>query len=1698
MSKKITAILLILAMVLSTFAGCGSQSTPSTTQHWPEAASVPPVTRDFISQPMVENTLGTPLASPQAMLEANPQPARDGYTLVPTMFGHQGIDILSTFVLQTPYQTQVGAPPPPISIDGQPLPTITMEAADIFTITPALPLTPHAMYTLRLSRIGMADITWAFQTAPIFEITAHFPRHQSVNVPVTSTIEFYFSLPVSETDIADFFHIYPPVAGTFKHMDNRGIFMPESPLAYAQIYTVTVNQGIQHSATHATLATSHSFQFETALPPGANDQQPIHHTIVNFHNTYVEFPTFAQPSVFFWLAHNERVALPEVTMSLYHIYDTSLAIQAILRTTNHDFWAQTWRGQNNLSTHDLTRIMSTNIRPALHTYWGEEFTIPSYLEPGFYLLQATVGDNTSQMFVQITDLAVQVIADQAMTIVWANDMHTGGPTIGALVESPTTGTKATTGEYGIAILETSIAQGEYIIVTAPTGMETVVFVGWQNHQHFRTTTEWEPMRTWGWGWAPSQGNAQYWGVLQLDRTIFQRDDTIHIWGFLQSRNMVPDAGFVTAIITSQNWWDTYRDPLVRQNIPITNGVYNGAIALPHLDPGTYELAIYHNGVATGSIFFTVQDYVTPPYRLQITASAPAIFLGESITFTASTAFFEGTPVPDLQLAYDFWGWELRVPTHSTARTNQEGTITRTITPTLSNVSAQGDRTLSFSAEATLPEIGWVREQANTRVFVNDIHVNPRGSRTGQNATLSLDIHNITLERLNNGTATHWGDFLCTPVAGQAAQVRIYEIYWEPVRIRERYCPIRREMVPVNRYERRERFLESFSLTTDSNGHATRDFQVPDNRHRSYEARVTTTDGNGRTITHQVFLGRDWTSFHDNTWNEGMHLYGARPADEGYHIGDLVELTVYLDDAPLTQGNFLFVVASGNILSYHIGTNPLTFTFGPEHMPNARVFAYHFNGHIYTSGGTMNQRIHFNNSQQTLDLAIDMCQNTYRPGDEATISVTVTCQAGNPVVGSVNISIVDEALFALMDYQVDTLAALYMQVPDSLRTSVATHRTFISQGIPDDATDLQFMNLASAMTEGVTWAGDGLYAAASPQMGEVGMRQSGAAHLRQRFQDTATFITLQTDAQGRGTFTFQLPDNITTWRVTASGISPALAAGNTVESLVVTQPMFLHYSLASLFLAGDSPYVGVNAFGTSLTGGETVSFEVWWEDDPTHIIAATGTAFARTNIPLGTLTADGALVIRATAAGYTDMVRHPFSVTHSHRYVDTATFYTVTTDTTFATNPSGLTNITFSDHGQGQFLWQLVNMRHIRGARLENLVAQREATRLLAHYFPETRLWGQDRSFDPRDYQQACGGMAILPHGSANLEATVQLLPFIAQEINLPAVVNYLEAANNRPLALHGLAIAGEPVLLELLAWAHMENLSLEAATHIAMGLAALGERQEATALYNRHILPHIQPVAPHYRTQTNIAHTVALLGAKLNMPQAMGLHSYVTNQQTTTPNLMSLAFIQAMLPNLTGETATITYTLHGEVITRNLSFPHTLRIPHMSAFTINQVTGSVGAVSMTATPLEDIEVIDNHITITRQFFAAGTNTPITTFAQDALVRVQITIEYPPNALDGAYIITDFLPAGLVSVSHSARFGDRSFTPTGPQWRHVTQTGQRTTFYDFNNHRSRRNVYYYYARVINPGTFTAQGTIVQSVGAREFMAVGECRAITILP
>lgn len=1604
-------------------------------------------------------------------------PEKDGYTLVPTLYGKTGVDPASAFVLTVPEETTLEEIGAMLSLDGQPAPAITPSDDGSFLLVPAAPLAANSLYLFRLRREGREDLTWAFQTAKKFGITASFPANQATRVPVDSGIEMTFS---SEgfSPLESYFSISPAVEGRFEVHKDTAVFIPEK-LDYATVYTVTVRAGVKLEGTEEQLDKDFVFAFETEGEPGRPDSE---RRTMAFYDSYIELPSTEPPKVGFKVYYEGQGVSPTPLISVYKFDSDETGTDAVRQITGTPNWRYYWQDRTVLDTDGLNKIMAFDAVEGQNNEQAE-LMLPDRLPQGFYVIEATLGVLREQMVIQISDLPVQVVADADKAVLWVNDSATGRAAAGADVLDKKTGQHYQTNAQGVAVIARTLEtdQSEQLEITAADGKRCVWVYMPRRNGFYSYYTAYAP------------GADAYWSVLQLDRALYRRDDTVSFWGFVQNRNDAQAVERVTAVL-GQGYYGLYgggHTILHKQEVSLQNGCFTAGVKLPNLENGSYFLTISLGDTVLKSVYFDVAEYSKPPYQLTVSADKKAIFADDSVTFTAKASFFEGTPVSDLDVHCRVWGaGSLTNDRTVDTKTDSDGKIVLTEQAAPSE-NASGQTQLTFYAEAVLPEIGNTMQSNDVRVFLNDITLDAKAKQNGEKVSLTANVNTITLDRINDGTAKDYNDYLDAPVPGKNINAEVVRVYYVKEQDGQYYDYVEKRTVPTYTYHKQQEVINQFELVTDDAGKAEKDFTVPNREGENYHVILSCTDSNGRTVSQPVFFGIDYSDYYDSYALKVHQLNGAA---ESYDIGDNVSLALKRGTEPVRNTNVLFLRTQNGIVDYQAGSNTYQFSFTQDCVPNVYVTAFYFNGRTYEWNYSMTQPVLYNYQNKGLVLTAAADKESYQPGDVCNLLLTAKDSDGNPKEAALNLSVVDEALFALQYYPTEayTLDSLYRRLGAGLTFVSGTHVAYGKFGYGGGAGSNESTDLG----------------------GGAGFGPDGA--VREIFQDTAFFGSVRTNEQGEATCSFRLPDNITSWRLTLSGISDDLYAGSMKQNIRVTNPMFLNYALNDTFLLGDTPQVGLNIYGSSLSGTESVEFAVWDEAAPDQKYTASGMAFERVNVPLWEMREEGphTLVIQATASnGMRDTLKHTYQVCKSYRQVDTAVYYDVTPDTVFDLG-GGTATVTFTDRGRGQYLSDLVGLRHPSGDRIEKLVAQQEARRLLDTYFADLDFGGSS-DFDPLQYQRQDGGIAILPYAESSLETTAKVLPYILEDIDQNALKNYLysqladEGAANKPCALYGLALLQEPVLTDLNNHAAREGLPTKDAVYIALGLCAFGETEAAASLYNSRIAPYLQSMEPYWRVNTGadqddiLAATsfAALLAAKLGAPERDGLYRYCVRNYTQDEliNLENVTYIAEEIGKKPESSGRVTYSLFGQTYTADLKNrdSYTLRLPAQNAgvFQVLEVEGDVGAVSVFKKPLDAGVASDPEVTVRRRYYKANTQTSASTFAQGDLVRVQLWVDYSAKALDGSYAVTDTLPAGLAYVNNSAKIEETDGFGFGCR-RYARTEGQTVTFYDYNGRFDKGVLYYYYARVISPGEFTAEGTLVQNMTAKGSISYGQNDTITI--
>ncbi len=263
------------------------------------------------------------------------------------------------------------------------------------------------------------------------------------------------------------------------------------------------------------------------------------------------------------------------------------------------------------------------------------------------------------------------------------------------------------------------------------------------------------------------------------------------------------------------------------------------------------------------------------------------------------------------------------------------------------------------------------------------------------------------------------------------------------------------------------------------------------------------------------------------------------------------------------------------------------------------------------------------SEKALTVEIEPSSTTFRPGDTVTYTVTLRDNQGNPAPAV-------ETSFALVDKAVLDLAG------NAGATSSLLDIFYYERPLGVNTGSLLVINkdrVSQQLTEGGKGGGGG--------------GGDGGLEVRQDFPDTAYWrADLVSDENGVIQFSVKLPDSLTTWRLTAKGVSAETLVGEATNDILTTKELQVRPALPRFFTAGDRAIVGgvvVNAGEEPMTDGAftiEVSGATLETEQTTGTFDLNPNESVRFDFPLA-VAADAESVVvtmTATAGAYSDGVR----------------------------------------------------------------------------------------------------------------------------------------------------------------------------------------------------------------------------------------------------------------------------------------------------------------------------------------------------------------------------------------------------------------------------------------------------------------------------
>jgi uncharacterized protein YfaS (alpha-2-macroglobulin family) len=813
-----------------------------------------------------------------------------------------------------------------------------------------------------------------------------------------------------------------------------------------------------------------------------------------------------------------------------------------------------------------------------------------------------------EAWVQVTHIGLDAFADHSQMVAWATNLADGAPLNG--VNLTLGSVNATTAADGTARLE---LPGSSILLIGQQGEDIAIL----------------PRSTYYWGtegWTPQPISDELRWYLFDDRQMYRPGEELHLKGWLRriGGRQTGDVSLLNGAVTSVNYQviDPLGNELLTGTAPVSalDGFDLAFIIPDNANLGSAYINFTAsgntgslNGVSAGHSF-QIQEFRRPEF--EVTArneTAGPYFVGEGATVAVSAQYYAGGPLPNAETTwtvtsspssyappnwpdFTFGKWTPWWYVYDYGFDRGMGMVTESYSPygpiydsgqvveTFTGVTDAGGehylqldfeaasepQPFSVMAQASVMDVNRQAWAATTTLLVHpaDLYVGLRGSRTFVQPGEPLDIELIVTDLDGNA------------IPGRTVQVRAARLEWafrdgnwgeEEVEVQE--CSV------ISAAE-----ASTCAFTTSQGG--------------TYQITATVTDDLGRLNLSQLTR---WVSGGQRPPARNVELEQLTliPDKETYQPGDTAEILV---QSPFSPAEGIMTVSRSGILyterfTLTDGSATLRVPLSESQIPNVYVQVdivgsaprTDDTGAIvagapprpaYATGGL---NLNISLQSRTLNVEVSPLESRMEPGAQTAVDVVVTDGNGQPVAGAeVALVVVDEAVLALTNYQLtDPLLAFYtsrwsgiestygrssivLVNPLALNNELARQNA-AGGGDADDGLmyaveEEAVMDMAAEPAPTMTVAGEGA-ANQAPDSQPITVRTN--------FNPLALFAPAATTGpDGRAQVSFQLPDNLTRYRVMAVAVAGGQQFGSGESNLTARLPLMVRPSAPRFLNFGD--------------------------------------------------------------------------------------------------------------------------------------------------------------------------------------------------------------------------------------------------------------------------------------------------------------------------------------------------------------------------------------------------------------------------------------------------------------------------------------------------------------------------------------------------
>jgi len=946
----------------------------------------------------------------------------------------------------------------------------------------------------------------AFKTEEPFKIKSVYPQDESDYVEQDTILEIKFNRPITK-EIEKYIKIEPKIDGEFRIEDDILYFIPAYNLEASTTYVVTIESGYRVKDNELDEEvfsfTTESGNYENYWYLGTQTVEFIAEDTQQFIPFYAwsgNSPEFSDMKVYQvtgnWedlvnLSHREIIE--KIQADGYGEYVKTIPVD-YLELNDSDTYIQ----------------------------FGE--TVPK----GFYYVVTSLSNEERGCFIQVSSKNAYVTLDEDHILVWMEDAKSNDHEADIFLNDQKIGR---TDSDGLAYISYEVEQETTAFITIRSEEEVLhipVFVS----ESYDTRTY------------------EYYSYLYTDRGIYQPTDTIHISGYVKSRQK-------EAINQVELVFMYGNKELERRTVPVTKmGMYEAVFSVEDFQNRYIDVYVYDQDVCIDKDMISIQSYEKPMYLLHSELDKEYVMDGDTFIYEGGVSYYNGISLTDGVLEIDFSGGDARFTRDSGE--NIDGYVTEPDNKdTKMNIQVESTSTSwrpnYYTVWTSTRNLDNYYNYSTTgiTVFPKDRMIEGTQEKVNDTAfNVDLLFSEIDLSRITSD-AYEPDEFRGNPVTDESLTITIKERYYEKKFVRREFNALYKESYDLYDYIKRENTVYKEKIKTDENGriHILFD-QMIEGRH--YEVSVQGKDSRGKNINENI------DTEYDRDYSSIPYYLVASDSSVGYNEPVDLELLHYGSSIEESEQDKMLLIECRNGINYYHFTDKtaIQIRFDESRIPDTEFVAVYYNGSQMINNYYMSYTVNLNRYSRELKVEIETDKETYDPGETVNYTIHTTDQENNPVQSEMNISVVDEAVFSICEDYSDPLT---MYDPNYHPGILGSYLFSVKNGV--------FF--------GAECGGEG-----------------DTEYVRSDFEDTAYFANRLSDSNGLVTGSFKLPDNLTSWRLTATAFDEEARTVKAKRNLTSGLKFFVDTRVEDQYLIKDDISIGVKSAGDLSLTDQSVAYDIW--------------------------------------------------------------------------------------------------------------------------------------------------------------------------------------------------------------------------------------------------------------------------------------------------------------------------------------------------------------------------------------------------------------------------------------------------------------------------------------------------------------------------